>query len=73
MPRISRIVLGSCFVAAFAASQLTAESALTALGRDYTFPNKIDGLPAKLSDFSDLQINTIRDQRWRETHLLGSR
>lgn len=34
-----------------------AASALQVLGRDYAFPNKIDGLPAKLSDFKGLQIN----------------
>lgn len=34
-----------------------AETALSVLGKDYTFPNRIDGLPEKLSDFKDLQIN----------------
>ena len=34
-----------------------AAPALTVLGMDFTFPNKIDGLPQKLSDFKDLQIN----------------
>jgi pimeloyl-ACP methyl ester carboxylesterase len=34
-----------------------AAPALTVLGTDFTFPNKIEGLPAKLSDFKDLQIN----------------
>jgi pimeloyl-ACP methyl ester carboxylesterase len=34
-----------------------AESALNVLGKDFTFPNKIEGLPAKLSDFKDLDVN----------------
>lgn len=34
-----------------------AAPAITVLGKDFTFPNKIEGLPAKLSDFKDLQIN----------------
>lgn len=42
---------------ACAAGQLGAAPALSVLGRDYTFPNRIDGLPAKLSDFKDLEIN----------------
>jgi len=51
-------------VAAFFLSAAThhsfAASALSALGKDYAFPNKIDGLPAKLSDFGDLQINSFQ-------------
>lgn len=34
-----------------------AEPAVTVLGRDFTFPNKIDGLPGRLSDFKGLKIN----------------
>lgn len=34
-----------------------AAPAITVLGKDFTFPNKLAGLPAKLSDFKDLQIN----------------
>jgi pimeloyl-ACP methyl ester carboxylesterase len=37
-----------------------AEPAVSVLGRDYIFPNSIEGFPAKLSDFKDLQINTFR-------------
>lgn len=33
------------------------EPALKVLAKDYVFPHKIDGLPAKLSDFPGLQIN----------------
>ncbi len=39
--------------------QSFAAPAMAILGKDYTFPNKIDGLPAKLSDFQDLQINSF--------------
>jgi pimeloyl-ACP methyl ester carboxylesterase len=35
----------------------SAAPVITVLGKDFTFPNKIEGLPAKLSDFKDLQIN----------------
>ena len=45
-------LLLSCAVAA-------AAPAITVLGRDFTFPEKIAGLPAKLSDFKDLRINTF--------------
>ena len=36
-----------------------AAPALQVLGRDYTFPNTLAGLPARLSDFPGLQINTF--------------
>ena len=36
-----------------------AESALVVLGKDYAFPNKVEGLPTKLSDFPELQINSF--------------
>lgn len=36
-----------------------AASALSVLGVDFIFPNRIEGLPAKLSDFKDLKINTF--------------
>jgi non-heme chloroperoxidase len=32
---------------------------ISVLGGDYTFPNKIDGLPERLSDFKDLQIDSF--------------
>ena len=56
MHRIPKLALTTCFVA-LAAGQLAAAPAISVLGRDFTFPNKIDGLPQKLSDFKDLQIN----------------
>jgi pimeloyl-ACP methyl ester carboxylesterase/quercetin dioxygenase-like cupin family protein len=36
-----------------------AKSAVTVLGRDFTFPNKTDGLPQRLSDFANLQIDSF--------------
>lgn len=36
-----------------------ADPAITVLGSDYSFPNAIQGMPAKLSDFKDLQINSF--------------
>ncbi len=44
---------------ALSASQLMAAPALSVLGKDYTFPNELEGLPAKLSDFSGLEINSF--------------
>jgi pimeloyl-ACP methyl ester carboxylesterase len=29
------------------------------IGKDFSFPNKIEGMPARLSDFKDLQINSF--------------
>ena len=37
-----------------------AAPAIDVLGKDYVFPNKIEGLPAKLSDFGGLQINSFQ-------------
>ena len=52
------------FLAAFFGTTLTfghviASPAVAVLGRDYAFPNQIEGLPAKLSDFKGLLINTF--------------
>lgn len=44
---------------AFASLNAQAESAQKVLGSDFVFPSKLAGLPAKLSDFKDLQINTF--------------
>lgn len=44
---------------ALAAVGASAAPAVTVVGQDFTFPNKIAGLPAKLSDFKDLQINNF--------------
>lgn len=40
-------------------SNATAAPAVEVLGKDYTFLNKIEGLPAKLSDFQGLEINSF--------------
>src|ERR1035438_1053070 len=45
------------FLIAFNSNHGKCESAVSVLGKDFTFPNKIDGLPTKLSDFQDLSIN----------------
>lgn len=37
----------------------SAEPALKALGRDYVFPNKIDGLPNRLSEFKGLEVKSF--------------
>lgn len=42
------------------ASIAFAGPAVELLGKDYVFPNKIEGLPAKLSDFKGLQINSFQ-------------
>lgn len=42
-----------------ATSWVVAAPAIEVLGKDYTFPHKLAGLPTKLSDFRDLQINTF--------------
>ncbi|WP_137174170.1 alpha/beta fold hydrolase [Massilia sp. HP4] len=44
-------------LAILAAGAASAAPAISVLGKDFTFPNRIDGMPAKLSDFKDLQIN----------------
>ena len=40
-------------------SSALAAPAMQVLGRDYAFPNQLAGLPARLSDFPGLQINTF--------------
>jgi pimeloyl-ACP methyl ester carboxylesterase len=54
---VSRIALALSL--ALSASHLMAAPALSVLGKDYAFPNKIEGLPGKLSDFKGLQINSF--------------
>ena len=41
-------------------SAALAAPALAVLGRDFTFPNRIEGLPTKLSDFPGLQISSFQ-------------
>jgi non-heme chloroperoxidase len=54
---ISRTLAGLCLALAFGGA--FAAPAIDVIGKDFTFPNKIEGLPAKLSDFKDLQINSF--------------
>jgi pimeloyl-ACP methyl ester carboxylesterase len=42
-----------------ASSQALAAPALQVVGHDFAFPNRVEGLPGKLSDFKDLQINSF--------------
>jgi len=44
---------------AIAAGTVSAAPAIDVIGKDFTFPNRIAGLPARLSDFRDLQINSF--------------
>jgi non-heme chloroperoxidase len=43
-----------------ASSHSSAASARSIPGKDYIFPNKIDGLLAKLSEFKDLEVNSFQ-------------
>ncbi|MCV9878552.1 alpha/beta fold hydrolase [Brenneria izbisi] len=52
---LTRLMLGLSLV--LATSTALAEPALKVLGKDYTFPNRLEGLPGKLSDFPGLEIN----------------
>jgi len=58
MRRFMHVALLGTLLLAFAGHALAA-SAISVLGEDYTFPNKVEGLPGKLSDFGDLQINSF--------------
>ena len=50
------------FMLAALSTTSMAEPALQVLGRDFVFPNHVDGLPGKLSDFSGLKINSFVTQ-----------
>lgn len=50
------LTLSALLLFSFASSTLAAP-ALSVLGKDYLFPNKIEGLPARLSEFKGLEIN----------------
>ncbi|PPT77562.1 alpha/beta hydrolase [Xanthomonas arboricola pv. populi] len=52
------LLAGLCaFGLALASGNAPAAPALQVLGKDYAFPNRIEGLPHRLSDFPGLQIN----------------
>jgi len=55
------LISSALFVLSLLASPgfVGAAPAIEVLGEDYTFPHKLAGLPATLSDFRDLQINTF--------------
>lgn len=44
---------------ACSAAGANAAPAVQVLGKDFTFPNKLPGMPQKLSDFEDLKINSF--------------
>jgi pimeloyl-ACP methyl ester carboxylesterase len=44
---------------ATSAQVAVAEPAIRVLGQDFVFPNKVEGLPAKLSDFPGLEIKSF--------------
>ncbi len=44
-------------ILAVSVNAAVAAPALSVLGKDFAFPNRIEGLPARLSNFTDLQIN----------------
>lgn len=52
-------LLTSLFLLAFS-GQGVAAPAIAILGQDYSFPNKIEGMPSKLSDFKGLEINSFK-------------
>lgn len=50
-----------CALPLLACASLTlAAPAIEVLGKDFAFPNKLEGLPARLSDFTTLQINRFK-------------
>lgn len=53
----TRALAATSLLLAGAMSPLAAAPALAVLGKDFRFPNKIEGMPEKLSDFKDLRIN----------------
>jgi len=60
MRKLIAQTLCAIFTILLIAGNALAAPALEVLGKDYTFPNKLNGLPAKLSDFKNLQINSFQ-------------
>jgi len=56
MRTISGLLVGAAMLGSVALPAF-ADPATEVLGSDFTFPNAIDGMPGKLSDFKGLQIN----------------
>ncbi|WP_280190824.1 alpha/beta fold hydrolase [Delftia sp. PS-11] len=51
--------IGACVALAGLSGAATAAPAIEVLGRDFQFPNVIEGMPARLSDVKGLQINSF--------------
>ena len=51
--------LGASLVLTLVSNLAAAEPAMSVLGRDFTFPTVIEGMPKKLSDFAGLQLNSF--------------
>lgn len=51
--------IGASVILAILSNWVAAAPAMSVLGRDFTFPTAIEGMPQKLSDFPGLQINTF--------------
>jgi pimeloyl-ACP methyl ester carboxylesterase len=60
MAQVFSPVIGAVAALLLSATLALSDPAIDVLGRDYVFANKIDGLPSKLSDFKDLQINSFQ-------------
>lgn len=58
MKTLFRTALG-LFALLASANLAQAAPAIEVLGKDYTFPSRLEGLPAKLSEFKGLQINSF--------------
>lgn len=59
MQRTTISALIGAVALACATTGALAAPAIDVIGKDVVFPNKIDGLPSKLSEFKDLQINSF--------------
>jgi len=59
MRNLTARILCSLSLALLSTSMAWAAPAMKVLGKDFVFPNKIAGLPEKLSDFKGLQINSF--------------
>jgi pimeloyl-ACP methyl ester carboxylesterase len=59
MPRKSLSMMITLSGLILSSTMTFAAPAIEVLGQDYVFPNKIEGLPAKLSDFKGLEINSF--------------
>lgn len=51
--------VASAFVIAALSSAALAAPAMQVLGKDFTFPSQLEGMPAKLSDFKTMQVNSF--------------